>query len=100
MGAVADCFRSLVSLCDLLQVVALHKDRYVFPCTLKVTRFSGTGVDAMFMGVLKVICPGQLVYIRCTVNDSVTSTKNWHRSATDTAPDMCQVDPTAMYCAY
>lgn len=38
----------------MLQVVALHKDRYVFPCSLKVTRFSGTGVDSMFMGVLKV----------------------------------------------
>lgn len=38
----------------MLQVVALHKDRYVFPCTLKVTRFSGTGVDSMFMGVMKV----------------------------------------------
>lgn len=36
------------------QVVALHKDRYVFPVTLKVTQIMGTGVDATFMGVMKV----------------------------------------------
>jgi hypothetical protein len=50
-GVAEDPFMSVYG---LLQVVALHKDRYVFPCTLKVTRFSGTGVDAMFMGVMKV----------------------------------------------
>lgn len=41
-------------MCWTLQVVALHKERYVFPVTLKVTRVSGTGVDAIFMGVMKV----------------------------------------------
>lgn len=61
-----DCFIALatmVSTCDVLQVVALHKDRYVFPCTLKVTCFSGTGVDAMFMGVMKVRSPALLDFI-------------------------------------
>lgn len=43
-----------VCLGPLPQVVALHKERYVFPVTLKVTRISGTGVDAIFMGVMKV----------------------------------------------
>jgi hypothetical protein len=43
-----------VSIC--LQVVALHKDRYVFPVTLKVTKIMGTGVDATFMGIMKVGC--------------------------------------------
>lgn len=41
-------------ICLTLQVVALHRERYVFPVTLKVTRVSGTGVDAVFMGVMKV----------------------------------------------
>jgi hypothetical protein len=39
-----------------MQVVALHKDRYVFPVTLKVTKIMGTGVDATFMGIMKVGC--------------------------------------------
>jgi len=43
------------------QVVALHKDRYVFPVTLKVTQIMGTGVDATFMGVMKV--SGKLLYV-------------------------------------
>lgn len=37
----------------LLQVVALHKDHYVFPISLLVTKVSGTGNDAIFMGVIK-----------------------------------------------
>lgn len=33
-------------------VVALHKERYVFPVKLAVTRISGSGSDSVFMGVL------------------------------------------------
>lgn len=36
-----------------VQVVALHKEHYVFPITLVVTRVSGTGAEAVFMGVIK-----------------------------------------------
>lgn len=36
------------------QVVALHKERYVFPVRVKVTVASGTGADTLFTGVLKV----------------------------------------------
>jgi len=36
-----------------LQVVALHKDHYVFPLTLFVSKVSGSGADAVFMGVLR-----------------------------------------------
>lgn len=35
------------------QVVGLHKERYVFPLSLVVTKVTGTGADAIFMGVLK-----------------------------------------------
>jgi hypothetical protein len=35
-----------------LQLVALHKDRYVFPIDLVVTKVSGDGADAIFMGVI------------------------------------------------
>lgn len=40
------------SVCNL-QMVALHKEHYVFPVTLGVTRVSGTGAEAMFMGVMR-----------------------------------------------
>lgn len=35
------------------EVVAIHKDRYVFPIKIAVTKVSGTGADSLFMGVLK-----------------------------------------------
>ncbi|WIA37851.1 hypothetical protein OEZ86_014704 [Tetradesmus obliquus] len=35
------------------EMVALHKEHYVFPVTLGVTRVSGTGAEAMFMGVMR-----------------------------------------------
>ncbi len=35
------------------EVVAIHKDRYVFPIKLTVTKVSGTGADSLFMGVLR-----------------------------------------------
>lgn len=35
------------------QVVALHQERYMFPCTITVSKVSGSGADAVFMGVLK-----------------------------------------------
>jgi hypothetical protein len=31
----------------------MHKDRYVFPVNATVTKVSGSGADAIFMGVLK-----------------------------------------------
>ena len=37
----------------IVQVVALHKEHYVFPLTIAVTKVSGSGTDAIFMGVLK-----------------------------------------------
>ena len=35
-----------------MQLVALHKERYVFPIDLVVTKVSGDGADAIFMGVI------------------------------------------------
>ncbi|KAG2443454.1 hypothetical protein HXX76_001811 [Chlamydomonas incerta] len=35
------------------EVVALHKERYVFPMQLCVTRMSGTGSDSVFLGVAR-----------------------------------------------
>ncbi|GLC33063.1 hypothetical protein PLESTB_000374500 [Pleodorina starrii] len=35
------------------EVVAIHKDRFVFPLKIAVTKVSGTGADSLFMGVLK-----------------------------------------------
>lgn len=34
-------------------MVALHKDRFVFPVRIAVTRVSGSGADSIFMGVIK-----------------------------------------------
>ncbi len=34
-------------------VVALHRDRYVFPLQLCVTKLSGVGADAIFLGCLR-----------------------------------------------
>ena len=36
------------------EVVGLHKERYVFPVSILVSKVSGTGDDALFMGVVKV----------------------------------------------
>jgi hypothetical protein len=36
------------------EVVGINKERYVFPLRLNVTKASGTGSDAMFMGALLV----------------------------------------------
>ncbi|PNW74156.1 hypothetical protein CHLRE_13g587550v5 [Chlamydomonas reinhardtii] len=35
------------------EVVALHKERYVFPMQLCVTKMSGTGSDSVFLGVVR-----------------------------------------------
>lgn len=35
------------------EVVALHKDRTVFPVTICVTKLSGVGADAIFLGMLR-----------------------------------------------
>lgn len=37
----------------LAQVLALHKERYVFPVSIRVSKSSGTGDDAIFMGVVR-----------------------------------------------
>jgi hypothetical protein len=34
--------------------VAMHKERYVLPVTISVTKVSGIGEDTMFMGILEV----------------------------------------------
>jgi hypothetical protein len=34
--------------------VAMHKERYVLPVSLNVTKVSGIGEDTMFMGILEV----------------------------------------------
>lgn len=34
-------------------VVALHKDRHAFPISLCVSRLSGVGADALFIGVMR-----------------------------------------------
>ncbi|KAG2429691.1 hypothetical protein HYH02_013949 [Chlamydomonas schloesseri] len=36
-------------------VVALHKDRFVFPLQLCVTKLSGIGTDSIFLGVLRPV---------------------------------------------
>eukprot|EP00775_Hariotina_reticulata_P003515 gene3515-3785_t len=35
------------------QVVALHKDRSILPCSLTVARISGIGLDSIYMGILR-----------------------------------------------
>ena len=48
--------------------LALHKERYVFPIMLTVTKVSGIGEDSCFMGIIEVgrgsgsVCaPGMIV---------------------------------------
>ncbi|KAG2486663.1 hypothetical protein HYH03_014719 [Edaphochlamys debaryana] len=42
------------------EVVALHKDRYVFPVLLCVTKLSGVRSDSVFLGVVRPIPPNVL----------------------------------------
>ena len=37
------------------EVIGVHKERYVFPLQLCVTKLSGTGPDCVFMGVLRPV---------------------------------------------
>jgi hypothetical protein len=37
------------------EVVAMHQERYVFPISLNVTKVSGSGADAIYMGIIKVM---------------------------------------------
>ncbi|GLC68270.1 hypothetical protein PLESTF_000670100 [Pleodorina starrii] len=39
------------------EVVALHKDRYVFPVALCVTKLSGVGSDSIFLGLIRPLPP-------------------------------------------
>jgi hypothetical protein len=54
---------------SLREVVALHKERYVFPTFLCVTKASGSGMDSIFMGVIRVRSLQQLNQItqRCSL---------------------------------
>lgn len=36
------------------EVVALHRERYVFPVSIRVSRASGAGADALFLGLVRV----------------------------------------------
>ncbi|GIL79405.1 hypothetical protein Vretimale_18290 [Volvox reticuliferus] len=40
---------------ELREVVALHRDRYVFPIKILVSKSQGNGADAIFMGLLKEV---------------------------------------------
>jgi hypothetical protein len=40
------------------EVVGLHKDRYVFPAKLIVTKVSGANMEPMYLGVVRVITSG------------------------------------------
>ncbi|KAG2497227.1 hypothetical protein HYH03_004816 [Edaphochlamys debaryana] len=42
------------------EVVALHKERYVFPMSLCVTKMSGTGTDSVFLAVARPLPPNTL----------------------------------------
>jgi hypothetical protein len=40
------------------EILGLHRERYVFPACVLVTKVSGDGVDSVFMGVFKVCLAG------------------------------------------
>ncbi|KAG2443479.1 hypothetical protein HXX76_001832 [Chlamydomonas incerta] len=42
------------------EVLALHKERFVFPMQLCVTKMSGTGTDSIFLGVARPVMPNSL----------------------------------------
>ncbi|KAG2493141.1 hypothetical protein HYH03_008565 [Edaphochlamys debaryana] len=42
------------------EVVALHKDRFVFPMALCVTKLSGMGSDSVFLGVCRPMPPSNI----------------------------------------
>jgi hypothetical protein len=44
---------------SLREVVALHRERYVFPIRILVSKTGGSGADATFMGLLQAR-PGRL----------------------------------------
>ncbi|GFR49210.1 hypothetical protein Agub_g11125, partial [Astrephomene gubernaculifera] len=43
------------------EVLGLHKERYVFPVTLCVTKMSGSGADSIFLGVARPMVPNFLI---------------------------------------
>ncbi|GIL88290.1 hypothetical protein Vretifemale_16221 [Volvox reticuliferus] len=47
-------------------VVALHKERYVFPISLCVTKLSGVGTDSIFLGVIRPV-PTSLLIVRAWI---------------------------------
>ncbi|GIL56338.1 hypothetical protein Vafri_11716 [Volvox africanus] len=48
------------------EVVALHKERYVFPISLCVTKLSGIGTDSIFLGVIRPL-PANLQNVRAWI---------------------------------
>jgi PAS domain S-box-containing protein len=56
-GKIIDSFR---------EVLGLHKDKYVFPTRVLVTKVSGEGVDSVFMGLFKPVAE-DLGLVRCYV---------------------------------
>ncbi|KAG2441028.1 hypothetical protein HXX76_003881 [Chlamydomonas incerta] len=51
------------------EVIALHKERYVMPMSLCVTKMSGTGTDSVFLGVVRPM-PSNTRNVRCWVAPS------------------------------
>jgi hypothetical protein len=59
------------------EVVAVHKDRQMFPISLCVARLSGVGMDSLFIGVMRHSAPAgslddQVVKVRRPENGTVT----------------------------
>lgn len=54
-GDLCMCAGKAKILDTVREVVAMHKERYVFPARIMVTKSGGSGADAQFMGVVKVI---------------------------------------------
>ncbi|GLC59118.1 hypothetical protein PLESTB_001450200 [Pleodorina starrii] len=49
------------------EVVALHKERYVFPISLCVTKLSGIGTDSIFLGVMRPL-PASVLTVRAWIS--------------------------------
>ena len=48
------------------EVVAIHKDKHVFPLQICVTKLSGVGADAVFLGLMRPI-PFSTRHVRCWI---------------------------------
>ncbi len=54
-------------------VVALHKERHVFPVKIAVTKVSGSGQDSIFMGVIKPVPDDPLAVKVCACRSDCRS---------------------------